>query len=303
MKLRPLPSAAPPAALFGKLPCALDFVRANHDSAESIALDRWLQAALQRLTARSCPWPTGAFTFMFAIDAEHSLVGVVADSCDRAGRRFPVAVYGRVPRPPLPGAGAALVRASERFIEGAHALLAHSAELELHHVPLRLRRLFVPRARDVHAAAEEIASELTTHTLSAFASPLFSAAPAPERCARTALEQLRDRRSATGNPVECFDCPVRSFRDVAIWANWLERAHGRPSAALWAPGRDRALLAVGALPERAPLFWALPAAAHPQLCRIGEQSPSGAFHSDGDQSLAALFARLAGEPSKCARYP
>lgn len=127
-----LASPAPTAALFGKLPCSLDFVRVSHDSAESIALDRWLQAALQRLAARKQPWPIGQLTFAFALDAQHGVVGVTADSCDRAGRRFPVAVYARVPRPSrVPCGTAALMLASGRFIEGARALLALGAELSL----------------------------------------------------------------------------------------------------------------------------------------------------------------------------
>ena len=296
-----LGSPLPTAALFGKLPCALDFMRANHDSVESIALDRWLQAALQRLTARNRPWPTGPLAFTFALDGAHSLVGVAADSRDRAGRRFPVAVYARVPRPPPGPCGtAALVRASEAFVAGARALLAHRAELQLGEVPLRLRRLRPPHARDVQAAAEEFASELVARTLGAFAAPLFPAAPHPEHCVRSALALLRSRRSRAGNVIECFECPVKSPLDVAVWAHWLERAHGRPSAALWdLPGRERALFALGALPERAPLFWAQPALSHAQLCRMGEDTALGpAARCGGEQSLAMIFEQLARDPAQ-----
>jgi type VI secretion system protein ImpM len=288
---------APTAALFGKLPCALDFVRANHSSVESIALDRWLQAALQRLVARNRSWPSGELAFTFAIDPEHSLVGVVVDSRDRAGRRFPVSVYARVPRPPqVARASAALVLASEPFVAAARALLAHGDELSPAEVPLRLRRLRPPGAADVLAAAEELASELAGRRLGEFAAPLF-AAPAPERSAHAALVTLRRRRPYTGDGGPCFDCPVRSVRDVAVWAYWLELTHGRPSAALWdLPGRERALLALGSLPERAPLFWGLPAVSHPQLCRIGADLPQEPGADRIDASLAAVFEELAGEP-------
>jgi type VI secretion system ImpM family protein len=305
MNLRPLRSPTEAAALFGKLPCALDFVRVNHDSAESIAIDRWLQAALQRLTARNRPWPTGQLTFAFALDAEHSVVGVAADSRDRSGRRFPVAVYARVPRPTkVPCGTAALLLASGGFVEGAHALLALSAELTPAAVPLRLRRLRLPQAGDVQAAAEELAQELATRSLGAFAAPLFASALAPELCARSALEQVRRRRSSVGNAIECFDLPVKSVLDVAVWAYWLERAHGRPSAVLWdLPGRERALLAPGSLPERAPLFWTLPTQSYPQLCRMGEDAALAPEAASGERSLAAVFDELSRDPPPTVSLP
>jgi type VI secretion system ImpM family protein len=298
MKLRPLRSPPPAAALFGKLPCALDFVRVNHDSAESIALDRWFQAALQRLTARNRNWPSGQLAFAFAVDAEHSVVGLAADSRDRAGRRFPVAVYARVQRPPkLPCGTAALVLASKSFLEGARALLALSAELSPTQLPLRLRRLRAPQTSDVQAAAEELRSDVATRSLGAFAAGVFAAAPAPTSSARSALERVRDGRTPAGSLFECFELPVKSVRDVAVWAYWLERAHGKPSAALWdLPGREGALLAPGPLPERAPLFWTLPAQAYPQLCRIGECAALEPAAAGGERSLAAVFDELTRDP-------
>jgi type VI secretion system ImpM family protein len=287
-------SPSPTAALFGKLPRELDFVRANHSSAESIVLDRWLQTALQRLAARNRSWPAGELAFTFGIDAEHSVVGVVADSRDRARRRFPVAVYARVPRPPrVTRVTAALVLASEAFVAGARALLAHGDEHAAADVPVGLRRLRPPRAADVQAAVEAIASELEARRLGEFAASLFAGAAAPERCARVALEQLRSRRPSAGDGGPCFECPVRGVRDVAVWADWLERAHGRPSAALWdLPGRERALFAPGPLPERAPLFWSQPTASYPQLCRIGIDAPEGPAAELADDSLAAVFEQL-----------
>ena len=97
-----------------------------------------------------------------------------------------------------------------------------------------------------------------------------------------------------GSAFECFELPVKSARDVAVWAHWLERVHRRPSAALWdLPAREGALLAPGPLPERAPLFWTLPAQSYPQLCRIGDDGASEPDPGGGDRSLAAVFDELA----------
>lgn len=295
MKLRSLRSPQPTAALFGKLPCALDFVRVQHDSVESIALDRWLQSASQRLTARGLHWPSAPLCFACAAGPEHSLVGIAGGSCDRAGRRFPVAIYARVPRSPGSRFGtAALVLASERFIERARGLLARSEELQLAEVRLRLRRLFAPHLSELQAAEKRLGAELAACSLHAFAAPLF--AQAPERSVWSALSQLRSRRSQAGTAVDCFDCPVRSARDVAVWAHWLERTQGQAAAALWnLSARERALLAAGPLPERAPLFWASSDKSHPQLCEIGCDSTASPA-ADGGQSLAAVFEQLATEP-------
>jgi type VI secretion system ImpM family protein len=304
MKPRPLRSPTPTAALFGKLPSALDFVRVNHDSAESIAVDRWLQAALQRLAARSRPWPAGQLAFAFAVGAEHSVVGLAADSRDRAGRRFPVAVYARVTRPPkVPCATAALVLASKPFLEGARGLLELCAELSPTQVPLRLRRLRAPQPSDVQAAAEELDRELATRSLGAFAAGVFAAAAAPTSSARSALERVRKGRTPVGSPYECFELPVKSVRDLAIWAYWLERAHGRPSAALWdLPGREGALLATGPLPERAPLFWTLPIQSYPQLCRIDEHATVAPEAGEAERSLTAVFEELARDPAPAVSF-
>jgi type VI secretion system ImpM family protein len=293
-RIIPFRAAAFGPSLFGKLPVALDFVRVNHDYPESIELDRWLQTGLQRLAARGQGWPSGCMRFVLPSAAtEHALLGVVAGSRDRAGRRFPVAIYARVA---VNDSAASLVLASVRFAEAIELLLAGVSELPFEQLEIGLRRLSMPNDSELRAADEQLARELTACTLSRFAGPLFR--DAPEHAAIAALSRLRSRRSREGHVYDCFDCPVRTPLDVALWSHWLERVHAQPSSCLWnvqhpAP---RALLCPGPLPERAPLFWSHPSKKHAQLCQAHEPaSVAPAAIGGGSMSLASLFERLAHE--------
>ena len=285
----PVPAFALGASLFGKLPSALDFVRVNHDHPESVQLDRWLQAGLQRLAARGREWPSGFMQFVFvAAAARHALVGVVAPSRDRAGRRFPITVYGRVPMTALPEGTALLPLASQDFLAAARAVLervdAHGPG-ELGHA---LRRLRVPQPRDLAAESARRREGRRTWPSGTQERSVCSVVEARQRL-------LQPQRSASVG-IECFDCPVASVLDVASWAGIMELTLGHASSYVWsaAPGEPRMLLAPGALPERLALFWATPAQGFPQLHKLEEAAcelPSTDAVS-GDDLFAEVIARL-----------
>ena len=88
----------PSASLFGKLPTVLDYVRVDHSFPAAIALDEWLSRAIQELTLASLAWPQARYRFLFAPPAvDHVIVGAIAASRDRAGRKFPLSIFAPVP--------------------------------------------------------------------------------------------------------------------------------------------------------------------------------------------------------------
>lgn len=289
-------SASGPS-LFGKLPIALDFVRLNHDFPESILLDRWMQTGVQRLSARGLHWPAEPISFVLAArEMQHALLGVVTASRDRAGRRFPVAIYTRVPVGADQGAAAtALVSAD--FTRDTEGLLASIATLALPELTIGLRNLRSPTAGQLLDAERDLTRELAARSLTSFAGPLFP--EDAERAALTALTRSRSRRARDGSSFDSFACPVKSLLDVSLWSRWLEQAHAEAVSAVWslAPGQERSLLAPGTLAERTPLFWATPDKRHAQLCRLDEPAtrdspaaPHAAY--SGNTPLATLFAGL-----------
>ena len=268
------------AALFGKLPCARDFLRENHDHRDSSLLERWLQASLQRLAARGQSWPEGCQHFVLAPPPERStIVGVVAASRDRAGRRFPVAIYTRLVSPRT----AALPLAYRAFMRAAQATLDVLGSCASDELAPALRRLPIPNARDLRVCEAQLARALSTHSLDVFSERLFGAGGT--NTALRAWSRLLDANAPY------LDLPVQSELDVAIWARGLELARGKSSSCLWQAGDDasRLLLVSGSMPERAISHWA----GRDQSSLLEEAAPPLAANG-GETSLAACLARWTG---------
>ena len=289
-----VPAFALGASLFGKLPTALDFVRVNHDYPESIELDRWLQAGLQRLAARGQAWPPGILQFVFvAPAARHALIGVVAPSRDRAGRRFPLTVYGRVPMTALAEGTALLPLASEEFVRGARAALEQLEALGQSELTNALRRLRVPEPRDLAAENARRSNRPDEGQPALLASG--HTAGTRKRAAGSLIDARRHLLQPQGRAhqgIECFDCPVQTILDVASWAGIMELTVGHASSYVWSTEVDapRMLIAPGAPPERLALFWAAPTQDFPQLCKLGELAATAAVN--GDDLFSELIANL-----------
>jgi type VI secretion system ImpM family protein len=272
-------------ACFGKLPSALDFVRIHHDYPEAVQLDRWLTAGLQRLDARGLSWPSEPLRFVFVPGASATaLLGAVAASRDRAGRAFPIAIFAAfTPATDL----TALPLAAEDFLEQAEELLSRSAMLSAPDLNAAMTRLRTPPPSALRAARERIERQLSERRLDAFAHAHFAGQPA---AAIAAFERVLEE-AARGPGELVFDCPIDSLGDVAVWSRLAALVLGRAPSCLWSGWRM--LLALGPLPERAPLYWAAPARKYPQLCPVSGRSGSiGSTPARDERSLAALFAEL-----------
>ena len=255
------------ASLFGKLPSELDFVRIAHDCSESIALERFMQSALQRLAANRQHWPDEGLAFVMVGTSAHALIGILTGSRDRAGRHYPLAIYTRLP---LRGrTSAALPLACERFIERAAELCARSPTLPVAPLRAALRTLVPPSKHDLALAEARLSCALEGGVASA-ALALYPSAPDPLAVMRGTLRQLGTARARCGSRIDGFSYPAQTLSDISVWAAALERLNGEhsPVSALWRAGAPRSvLLAPGPLPERALLYAAQPTTRHPRLCR------------------------------------
>lgn len=245
------------ATLFGKLPAALDYVRINHDSAAAVAFDGWLQSALQFLASRDASWPNQRLRFVYrGVAGAQPLVGIVAPSRDRAGRRFPVALFAAAPALPRVN-DSVLALASERFLADAARTLDQLAGASVADATAALEELACLDAEEVEAAvapAEALLAEPAAALLE-----LVPATDSATRYARVAavvhaLQELPPHRHLV------LDLPASRAEERARWLALHARTAMRDAGAVswfWldeAPG-PRLMLVTGAAPPALP-FWA-----------------------------------------------
>lgn len=289
------------AALFGKLPRALDFVRIAQEYPESVRLERWLHAGHQRLAARGCAWPSGPVRFVLAPKepGELALLGVASESRDRAGRRYPLVIYSRCAPLAARCGTPALLAASDRFCSGAEQVLSKLAELSLQELAFELHHLHAPQVGEVRTKEAQLEKVLTTRSCGDFIRPLFAAQDsAALQAGCQALWRLRSGRTAAGHALDGFECPVRGLLDGVIWTRWFELSQSRRASCLFQLGGDSArwLIAPGALPERAWLYWAVPVGKYPQRCilqsehaRAQAQEPAGIYAASLQRAFELLL--------------
>lgn len=86
---------------YGKMPAAGDFVTRRLPGDFVRVWDRWLAQHIVPLFGLET-WPTGtALRFLGGPDSFGASVGIVLQSADRVGRRFPLSVVARLPEAPL----------------------------------------------------------------------------------------------------------------------------------------------------------------------------------------------------------
>ncbi|HEY6881989.1 MAG TPA: type VI secretion system-associated protein TagF, partial [Polyangiales bacterium] len=252
-----------PASLYGKLPRELDYQRINLHSQSALALDAWLQASNQALAAANAEWPHSRLRFLLTFQ-ERSLVGALAPSRDRAGRKFPLAVFREHVIP----------------LQGELALLSALTFLDKLDAALdELMTASKDQARDILAQVAPLGSAQaaagTLHTwlretrATEFARVL---GPGKEPELRPTLRDLRQRTQIAGNAAPTFDLPLTREEDVLAWLALTATGSARPSA-LWSSQAEppRLLLRFAAPSDRTLLWFSSRAARSPALQRVGSQ--------------------------------
>jgi type VI secretion system ImpM family protein len=289
------------ATLFGKLPAALDYVRVNHDSTAAVAFDGWLQSALQFLAGRDTSWPAKKLRFAYrSVARADPLVGVVAPSRDRAGRRFPIALFATAPAMRTADDGA-LALASERFLSDVERTLDELAGLSLPEVTAAIERVACLEPTEVADAVTTLEALLAgpAQALLDLLPHTTEATPyARVEAAVRAVRELAPYRHLV------WDLPARCAQDRARWLA-LHRRAAAPDAVIswfWSEGdsEPRLLLVTGAVPPALPFWAASPSTRHERLLSLRtnvaahadssceEGGPSCCTLQDLAQTLAAV---------------
>lgn len=242
--------------LFGKLPAQGDFVRVRAGEPAAQALARWLEEASE---AAGRAGVAGGAPVRFLLrpgGAARPLLGALAPSQDRVGRRFPLAIFSPVEEPAtdLGAAWPALPAAGRPFLDAACALLAEGPALAAPDLPARLAALPQPAPGALAAALEAARAEAAAAPLRERLSALFGGLEAGQHlyalhCLRQACRPLRAAEPA-GTGV-ALSCPAPTDLDRWLWASLVQRALSwkLPPGLLWTEGDGgRLLVALGGAP-------------------------------------------------------
>jgi type VI secretion system protein ImpM len=212
----PLERAAPgEPGYFGKIPAQADFARLRAAGGPAHGLVLWLEQASEAAGRQALPGAAEPVRFSFRPPAEaRALVGALADSTDKVGRRFPLTIFA--PGPGDAGQFPGQPGAARPFFEGAEALLGEAAGLAADALSARVSQLPCPSEAalaESRVLRDQAAAERGEEMLAAlFGDPAAGQRFYAAHCLRSACA------SGEGRPV-IVDCPVRGGLDV--WA-WLE---------------------------------------------------------------------------------
>lgn len=248
--------------LFGKIPAAGDFVRVRSTDPTSLALARWLEDGSELAARAGATLGPSPVRFLFRPPGgARALLGVVAGSSDKVGRRFPLAVFAPVDGPELAKGFQALPAAARTFLDGAAALVAEAAGLAAADLAARLPSLPLPEPADLSrevARAEEVARASSAQEL---LGRLFGDAASGQHlyalhCLRSACQPLRGREPS--GPAVVLDCPAQGDLDRFAWLDLARRALGWGGAPsfFWTEPPARLLLGLGLPPPSIlPALW------------------------------------------------
>jgi type VI secretion system protein ImpM len=244
--------------LFGKIPARADFVRVRAASPAAREMVRWLEEGSEAAKRAGAPAGAGAVRFLFSPPGlAQVVVGVLKDSADQVGRRFPLAVFAVAEGRQLAAAFPLVPQGARTFLDAASALLDGSDRLAPQDLPARLEALPVIGEDALARVEPGLAALAAGARVSELMQRLFGELHSGQHCYalhcfRTACQPPRGR-DPTG-PGVVVDCPAQEDLD---WFAWLELARralagGRAPTFFWSEGGPgRLLIALGAPPAAA----------------------------------------------------
>ncbi|HTT72231.1 MAG TPA: type VI secretion system-associated protein TagF [Anaeromyxobacteraceae bacterium] len=243
------------AGLFGKLPAYGDFVRVRAAEPAARAFAAWLSEGYEAARQGGVHRGPEPVRFLYRPSAlEGVLLGVLADSADKVGRRFPLAVFTQARASELAIAYPALPAAARAFLDAATTLVQGAGELLPADLPARLDALPVPAVASLPGEvqkARDLASRGRGHEVLA---RLFGDLARRQHhyawhCFKSACAPVRQREPSSASVV--LDCPGREDQDRFAWLELARRelSWAAPPSFAWREGeRPRLALSLGPFP-------------------------------------------------------
>jgi type VI secretion system protein ImpM len=243
-----------PPGLYGKIPSRGDFVRlrAAEEPARSLVL--WLEQGSEAAKRGGAAADSEAVGFLFRpAGAPRALLGAVADSVDKVGRAFPLAVFVPVDCSEISAAFPALAAAAEPFLEAAKAVLAGAASLSPTDLVARVEALPCPGTAELSAADAEAravaAREDGRELLARLLGPSTEQQAYGLECVRSACRPARGSEGGARGVV--LACPARGRADRWFWLELARRLlqwPGPPSFFWRTSAAPELFISVGTLP-------------------------------------------------------
>jgi type VI secretion system protein ImpM len=280
------------AGFYGKIPAEADFVRSRSGSPVAESLASWLEDSLEVGGARA-DGSAARFVLRFAGE-EAVFLGALAQSVDKVGRAFPLAVFAAASGSGLGSAFPLLPRAARAFLDGAEELLRKARSLSLAGFTEGARSLSPPSPGELAGARAWASGPASAWKAGDLLARASGGDPARAPCAwhafRTACASARGREPLRG--AVALDCPVGNEADVYAWLELARRALGWRSAPsfLWREGATRRLVLAFGPPPAAVIGHLLgPGIDHPRIWRVGNAEPG-----DVASARKALGTRILG---------
>lgn len=224
----------PRYGLFGKLPCAGDFLSVGATTSAAGLLQRWLVDEVERLAGKRANLPSDPIRFLIR-DPEGTSValGVFGPSQDAVGRKFPLAVMTHLDAATsagqfawVPAAYAPFLDAAATLVRGSHGLDAQTLESSVQALPL-------PGPTEVDAARVWTHQALEATSGSTILEAVFGPLAGGVHyhgvhMFKTACARVRGRDPGQGKVV--LECPAVDDVQLAFWLMLTHMALGWTAA-------------------------------------------------------------------------